>query len=190
MIRTGHRAIRVLRFQCCTNKVKAMWSHSLKIFRATYKRDDGNSMIECAIVLPVLLLLFVGAAEVGRMFYTYTTLAKATKVGARYISTSRLATGTSTDRTNITTQAQNLVVCGFIDCTNQTAIVPGLTTSNVSVTLPTVGASPTFVRVRITGYSFTTGAFNLAARLGVTNATIYNATSLTPGTTMRYIPTT
>jgi len=168
--------------------MKTMWNHCLKVLHGTFKRDEGNSMIECAIVLPVLLLLFVGAAEVGRLFYTYTTLAKATKVGARYISTSRLATGTATDRTAVSNEAKNLVVCGFIDCTGQTAITPGLTTSNVAITLPTVGVNPTFVRVQITGYSFTTGAFNLAARLGVTNATIYNATALTPGTTMRYIP--
>jgi len=165
-----------------------MWSHSFKVFRAAFKRDDGNSMIECAILMPILILLFVGAAEVGRMFYTYTTLAKATKVGARYISTSRLATGTATDRTTVTNQAKNLVVCGFTDCTGQTAILPGLTASNVSVTLPTVGVNPGFVRVQITGFTFTTGAFNLALRLGVANNTIYNATSLTPGTTMRYIP--
>ena len=168
-----------------------MLSHTLKVFRAACKRDDGNSMIECAILMPILILLFVGAAEVGRMFYTYTTLAKATKVGARYISTSRLATGTSTERTQVSNEAKNLVVCGVItDCTLQTPILPGLTTSNVSVTLPTVGVNPTFVRVSITGYLFHTGAFNLAARLGVTNATIYNTTSITPGTTMRYIPST
>jgi Flp pilus assembly protein TadG len=165
-----------------------MLSHTLKVFRTAYKREDGNSMIECAILMPILILLFVGAAEVGRMFYTYTTLAKATKVGARYISTSRLATGTSTERTQVSNEAKNLVVCGFIDCTNHTEIIPGLAASNVSVTLPTAGVNPTFVRVSITGYTFHTGAFNLAARLGVTNATIYNATLITPGTTMRYMP--
>jgi Flp pilus assembly protein TadG len=171
--------------------MKQMWNHSLRAFRAAFKRDDGNSMIECAILMPILILLFVGAAEVGRLFYTYTTLAKATRLGARYISTSRLATGTATDRTTITTQAQNMVVCGAIDCSAvgaPPAIVPGLTTSNVAVTLPTFGVNPTFARVEITGYTFHTGAFNLALRLGVANNTIYNATKLTPGTTMRYIP--
>jgi Flp pilus assembly protein TadG len=154
-----------------------------------YDRQDGNAMIELAVVLPVLLLLFVGAAEVGRMFYTYTTLAKATKLGARYLSTSKLASsGSTTERALATSQAQNLVVCGYIDCTGHTAIATGLTTSNVAVTLPTIGANVSFVRVQIQSYPFTTGVFNLAARIGVTNATIYNATSLTPGTTMRYMP--
>jgi Flp pilus assembly protein TadG len=166
-----------------------MWNQFRKSSGCFGEREDGNAMIELAVVLPVLLLLFVGAAEVGRMFYTYTTLAKATKLGARYLSTSKQASSAvAADRTAATTAAQNLVVCGFTDCTGQTAIAPGLTTAKVAVTLPTTGANASYVRVQIQNYPFTTGAFNLALRLGVTNATIYNATSLTPGTTMRYMP--
>jgi Flp pilus assembly protein TadG len=46
------------------------------------RREKGNATVELAIVFPILLLLFVGTAELGRLFYTYTTLAKATKTGA------------------------------------------------------------------------------------------------------------
>ncbi len=78
------------------------------------RRDDGGSIIELAIVFPILLILFVGTAELGRLFYTYTTLAKATKVGARYLSTSRNAVnGTATEITNAKNEARNLVVCGI-----------------------------------------------------------------------------
>jgi Flp pilus assembly protein TadG len=155
-----------------------------------FRREDGSSMIELAIVLPVLLLLFVGAAELGRLFYTYTTLAKATKVGARYLSTSRLASSSvAADRTAATVAAQNLVVCGYAaTCTGQTPIVRGLSSANVSVTLPVAGATVKYVRVQIQNVPYTSGAFNLASRTGVSNATIYNATSLTPGITMRYMP--
>ena len=155
------------------------------------EREDGNAMIELAVVLPVLVILFVGAAEIGRMFYSYTTLAKATKVGARYLSTDsarRAIDGDVNIRNAISNETKNLVVCGFIDCTGHTPILPGLAAANVSVTLPVAGASPGFVRVQITGYTFRAGTFNLAARTGLVAATIYNATSLTPGTTMRYMP--
>ena len=167
-----------------------MWDQSRKVLRSLSKREDGASMIELAIVLPVLLLLFVGAAELGRMFYTYTTLAKATKVGARYLSTSNFAgSSDATERAAATTAAKNLVICGYAaSCSLQTPIVPGLAAANVSVTLPVEGAPVKYVRVQITNYPFSTGVFNLASRIGVTNATIYNATSLTPGTTMRYMP--
>jgi hypothetical protein len=164
-----------------------MWNKSRKAVRHIYKREDGNAMIEIAVVLPILVVLFVGAAEIGRMFYSYTTLAKATKVGARYLSTSALAVSNVTDQNTVTAQVKNLVVCGYIDCTNQPKILPGLDVANVDVTLPVIGASPAFCRVQITGYTFRAGAFNLAARIGVANATIYNATSLTPGITMRYM---
>jgi Flp pilus assembly protein TadG len=189
MIQMVHREIPTLRFQYSTDDFNRMRNHFRKSLRRLHGRQDGNAMIELAVVLPVLLLLFVGAAEVGRMFYTYTTLAKATKLGARYLSTSKLASsGSTTDRAFATSQAQNLVVCGYVDCTGHTAIAPGLASANVAVTLPTIGANVSYVRVQIQNYPFTTGAFNLALRLGVTNATIYNATSLTPGTTMRYMP--
>ncbi len=171
-----------------------MWNLPRKALRRVGKREDGNSMIELAIVLPVLLLLFVGAAELGRMFYTYTTLAKATKVGARYLSTSKFASSSvAAERAAATLAAQNLVVCGFTDCTGQTAIVSGLTTANVSVTLPVVGATISYVRVQIQNYPYHFGAFNLELRTGLPSGTIYGTaqnpgTVMTPGITMRYMP--
>ena len=103
------------------------------------RHEQGSSIIELAIVFPILLLLFVGAAELGRLFYTYTTLSKATFVGARYLSTSRNAVnGTATEKTNALNTAKNLVVCGINSsavnaCDGQTPVVPGLTTANVLI---------------------------------------------------------
>src|SRR5690349_11020434 len=53
------------------------------------KDERGSSIVELAIVFPILLILFVGVAEIGRLFYTYTTLAKATKMGARFLTTEK-----------------------------------------------------------------------------------------------------
>ena len=69
------------------------------------RRENGTQMIEFAIVFPVLLLMFAGVTELGRLFYQYTTLAKATRAGARYLSTQQNV-GTST------TAAKNIVICG------------------------------------------------------------------------------
>jgi len=164
-----------------------------------FRREDGAAMVELAIVLPVLLLLFVGAVELGRMFYTYTTLAKATKSGARYLSTSRNVTnGTAQQIIDETTKAKNLVVCGIpsissTGCANQTTIVPGLSTANVSLTLPVAGATVRYVTVRIQNYPYHVGAFNFESRTGLSSGTIYGTaqtpgTLMTPGTTMRYMP--
>lgn len=145
-------------------------------------------MIELAIVFPFLLLLFAGTAELGRLFYTYTTLAKATNVGARYLSTSKDATSSDANKVALEKQrAQNLVVCGNKDsCSGKTPVVAGLTpASNVKVTLITTGFVK-YWKVEIQNYTYQSGVFNLAKRTGKPNSSFYYA--LKPGTEMRYMP--
>jgi len=167
-------------------------------------RDDGSSIIELAIVFPILLILFVGTAELGRLFYTYTTLAKASKVGARYLSTSRNAVnGNTTEIANEKTWAKNLVVCGIQStdpnaCNNQTTVVPGLTIANVNIcdnfsgancvpALPAASVTvPKHFRVEIQNYTYAAGVWNLATMTGKTSSTFYFP--LKPGTEMRYMP--
>lgn len=159
-----------------------------KRFSWLRQNDRGSSTIELAIVFPILLLLFAGTAELGRLYSTYTTLAKATKLGARYLST-RIET-VNTDQTvsgPIITRAKNLVVCGYEDCTGRTPIIPGLDpNTNVKVTVPATGAlPPAYVTVEIQNYTFQPGVFNLAGPTGATSSAIYF--SLQPKTTMRYM---
>ncbi len=152
--------------------------------------QKGSSMIEFAIVLPVLLILFAGSAELGRLFYTYTTLAKATKVGARYISTSKEATSSNaTIKGDAIKKAKSLVVCGVpnLDCTGFTPIVNGLspaTNVDVQITDPDPNGIR-YVTVAITGFNYQHGVFNLESMIGKPGA-FYK--SLTPATTMRYMP--
>lgn len=49
-------------------------------------RMRGVVMVETAIVLPVLLVLLLGTAELGRVFYSYNTVNKVAREGARYLS--------------------------------------------------------------------------------------------------------
>jgi Flp pilus assembly protein TadG len=145
-------------------------------------------MIELAIMLPILVIMFAGTVELGRLFYTYTTLAKATKVGARYLSTSRAATDPDTDVSGpAISNGKSLVVCGVAaaNCSGQTLIVTGLDPagSNVLVTFPVVGGVK-YVQVQIQGYSFAPGVFNLASKTGLAQTAFYRA--LTPSTRMRY----
>lgn len=168
------------------------------------RREDGSSIIELAIVFPILLILFVGTAELGRLFYTYTTLAKASDVGARYLSTSRnVVNGTATEITTAKTEARNLVVYGCINrgvapCSTAPPIVVGLTTANVNIcdnfsgvacvpALPAASVTvPKHFRVEITGFTYAAGVWNLATMTGKASSTFYFP--LKPGTEMRYIP--
>jgi Flp pilus assembly protein TadG len=143
------------------------------------KRENGTQMIEFAIVFPVLLLMFAGTTELGRLFYQYTTLAKATRAGARYLSTQQNV-GTST------TAAKNIVMCGnAAGCggTGQPAvIVPGLTAANVVVTPPGTAVGVKYVTVEITDYNYGFLVFNLNTMTGGS----FNI-PLTPRTRMRYM---
>jgi len=97
-------------------------------------RDDrGVQLAELAIVLPIFLLLFGATAEFGRYFYEYSTLAKASRVGARYLS-------------------KNIVVYGNTAGTG-TPILTGLTTANVQVVRQGgVPAVPETVTIQITDF--------------------------------------
>ena len=162
-------------------------------------REQGSATIELAITFPILLLLFVGAAELGRLFYTYTTLSKATFVGARYLSTSRNAVnGTNAEKTSARNQARNLVVCGIKSpaanaCDNQTKLVPGLSTANVVICdnfstpcSPALAGGPVkYFRVEIQNYTYSPGIWNLATRTGSSNTTFYFP--LRPGTETRWM---
>ena len=62
------------------------------------RRERGQSMVEMALALPILLLLLAGAVEIGMYYNTYLTLVDATREAARY---SANGTPASEDANNI-----------------------------------------------------------------------------------------
>jgi len=48
-----------------------------------YRSERGQSVVELAVVLPVLLLILLGIAEFGRLFHAYLTVEHAAREGAR-----------------------------------------------------------------------------------------------------------
>ncbi len=48
------------------------------------KHQEGNSLIETALVLPVLLLMLVGAVDIGRAFRAAMIVNAAARTGAAY----------------------------------------------------------------------------------------------------------
>lgn len=53
-------------------------------FRQKFVSPKGQSLVEMALVLPILLLLFMGIMDFGRMLFLYAQLANAAREGARY----------------------------------------------------------------------------------------------------------
>jgi len=149
-----------------------------KFLRRFIKNERGTQVIEFAIVFPTLILLFAGTTELGRLFYTYTSLAKATRAGARYLTNVQSVTGS-------TAAAKNVVLCGNpggCGGTGQPAVIlPNFTDANVVVSQSTVGTVK-YVTVSITNYPYQPLIFDLNAMTGGN----FNM-NLSPGTTMRYM---
>lgn len=49
-----------------------------------FRRDDGQSLVEFAIMLPLLLLIITGVFDAGRAVWQENTLAYAAREGTRY----------------------------------------------------------------------------------------------------------
>jgi Flp pilus assembly protein TadG len=65
------------------------------------RRQDGQALVEFAIVTPVLLLLVLGIVQFGILFNNYITLTDAVRAGARQAAVSRTLanpTQVTTDR--------------------------------------------------------------------------------------------
>lgn len=144
-----------------------------------WRDEQGIQLAELAIVLPIFLLLFGATAEFGRYFYEYTTLAKATRVGARYLATAAVKPGED----NI---AKNIVVFGNA-AGNGSPIVSGLSTANVVITRQGgVPVLPQTVTVQIIGFKHQP-IFDLG-RMTNNNALSLNV-DVKPSVTMRYLLT-
>lgn len=61
-------------------------------------RQKGQSLVEFALVLPLLLMLVLGAIDFGRLFYTKIIITNAAREGAYYLVS-------HTDRANVITAA-------------------------------------------------------------------------------------
>ena len=68
---------------------------------AIKQRARGQSLVELALTLPVLLLFLVGVLDLGRVYFSHMTLVNASREGARYGASS------PTDTTGIYTHVIN-----------------------------------------------------------------------------------
>jgi len=143
--------------------------------------ERGVQLVEVALVIPIMLLLFGAVAEFGRYFYEYTTAAKAARVGARF-----LASKSVNSSTNYELQAKNLVVYGNIGGTGD-PVLPGMTINNVDIQYAGVTSGvPDTVTVNIVSYQHQS-IVNLGALLK--NTALSTNVDVKPSVTMRYLLT-
>jgi len=152
-------------------------------FLSRFRRDEsGVQLLELAIVIPILMMLFAGVAEFGRYFYEYTTVAKAARSGARYLASKSAVSTTNNWEGN----AKNLVVYGNIAGTGS-PVLPGMSTSNVTVEYQGGPAGvPDLVKVSIVNYKHAP-IFDLGKMLKKPSLSL--AIDVKPSVTMRYLLT-
>lgn len=141
------------------------------------RNQRGAAAVEFAIVISLLVLITGGIIEFGRVFWYLDALTKATRDGARYLSTAPkpLGSGTFDSARGIVEDAVTKAgLPGFVRNTN-------VTISCESATSPPCDA-PDYVKVEITGYSVAFGSwFAIPLPSG--------DWLLRPQTTMRYMCT-
>ena len=100
---------------------------------AVWRSAKGTASLEFAMILPMMLVLFVGAFEGGRLFWDYHVLTKAVRDGARFAA--RLPADCSglinaADVTNV----QQLTRTGTIDASADPVITGWTDNTSISVT--------------------------------------------------------
>jgi Flp pilus assembly protein TadG len=102
--------------------------------RSAWKRADGATMVEFALVTVMLVLVLLSVVEMGRMILVYTTMANAAKAGARYamvhgsLRTGAGATGvngpsSAGSYSQVQTVAQNYAAAGLLTGSNVNVLV-------------------------------------------------------------------
>ena len=100
------------------------------------RRQSGSALLEAALLIPVVLALLIGTAQLGKLSYTYYMLQKTMFTLARYLGTQ-----------------QGVNFCDDQDATVQAAINYALTGQTDTSDNPTItGLTPSMFRVRLERY--------------------------------------
>lgn len=143
------------------------------------RNERGVQLAELAIILPLFLMLFAATAEFGRFFYEYSTLAKATRSGARYLASAAVSSDEDT-------RAKNIVVYGNPEGTGS-PVIKDLKATNVKIIRDGgTGTLPLTVKVQITDYKYQP-IFDLGAL--TKNPSLSLKVDVKPSVTMRYLLT-
>ena len=131
------------------------------MFRHNLREDKGQAFVELALILPVFVLLLLGAAEVGRLAYAAIEVNNAARAGVAYAAqTHTTASDTSstggtvlaaqTEAPDITTLTATATL--FCSCESSTGTLPapGSCTGVTLTSCPSPSRIVEFVQVNTT----------------------------------------
>jgi Flp pilus assembly protein TadG len=97
-----------------------------------HRRAGGQSLVEFALVLPIIVLLIVGFVEIGRAVFAFNTIANAARQGARVAIVNQLSVVTDCDESRPIEDPYQ-PHWSIRGCAIAAASTLGINTSNVSV---------------------------------------------------------
>ena len=129
----------------------------MKKSRNLFGNRSGNVMIEFALGATILVSCFSWCFQYGYTFYRYNALLTAVNAGARFASLAPYDSLTTTPSTSFSDKVKNVVVYGN-PTGGSTPMVPGLSTSNVTLTVTFTTSSsntdvPDYMTVSISSFS-------------------------------------
>ena len=124
------------------------------------KKERGSAFVEFALSAILLTSIFTGTFQFGYTFYVYNSLVTAVSAATRYASLRALTNDNNqTVPTSFSDDVKNMAVYGTTTPSDSpTPIAPGLSTSNIAVSVRFAGTSgtptnrPVEVTVKVTGY--------------------------------------
>lgn len=124
------------------------------------KKERGSAFVEFALSSILLASIFTGTFQFGYTFYVYNSLVTAVSAATRYASLRKLTNDNNqTVPTSFSDDVKNMAVYGTTTPSGSpTPIAPGLSTSNIAVSVRFTGTSgtpnnrPVEVTVSLTGY--------------------------------------
>ncbi len=119
---------------------------------ARRRTRGGNAMIEFALSFTFLFSALAGAFQFGHSYQLYNTLECSVRNAARYASLRAYDSSTTTPSAGFLAAVQNMAVYGDPVTVGQ-AVVPGLGTANISLTVTFDHGTPYQVTVAVTGYT-------------------------------------
>jgi Flp pilus assembly protein TadG len=96
------------------------------------RRAKGQSLVEFALVFPIIILLIMAFMEIGRAVYAFNTIANAARQGARVAAVNQLADVTECDESRPIEDPYE-PHWSMRGCVIVAAKTLGITTSNISI---------------------------------------------------------
>ncbi len=96
------------------------------------RRDRGQSLVEFALIFPIIVFLIAAFVEIGRAVFAYNTIANAARQGARVAVVNQLAAVTDCDATRPVEDPTD-PHWSIRGCVIAAASSLGITTANVTV---------------------------------------------------------